>query len=146
MPKKPLQSIRDRLPNVFERRTSSRPKDSPTPSSGPDIQASGSSLGLPKVFERRTSRPKDSPTPSSGPSDIQASGSTFGLLVDGVDPPQTLAREASDIAYKGLKGLLDVLDRVGYALPPLKAAATGLSSVLTVIDVCTSSGQVSVLD
>ena len=109
-----LQSIRDRLPNVFERRTSSQPKDSSTP--------------------------------LSGPSEIQASGSTFGLLVDGMDPPQTLAREASDIAYKGLKGLLDVLDRVGYALPPLKAAAAGLSSVLEVIDVRTSSWQVSVLD
>ena len=110
-----LQSIRDRLPNVFERRTSSLLKDSPTS--------------------------------SSGPSEIwQASGSTFGLLVDGMDPPQTSAREASDIAYKGIKGLLDVLDRVGYALPPLKAAAAGLSSVLEVIDVRTSSQQVSVLD
>ena len=108
------QSIRDRFPNVFERRTSSLLKDSPTP--------------------------------SSGPSEMQASGSTFGLLVDGVDPPQTLAREASDIAYKGVKGLLDVLNRVGYALPPLKAAAAGLSSVLEMIDVRTSSQQVSVLD
>ena len=105
-----LQSIRDRLPNVFERRTSSQPKDSPKP--------------------------------SSGLSETQASSSTFGLLVGGVDPPQTLAREASDIAYKGVKGLLDVLDRVGNTFPPLKAAATGLSGVLMVIDVRTSSRQV----
>ena len=34
-----------------------------------------------------------------------------------------------------------VLDKVGYALPPLKAAAAGLSSVMTVIDVCTTTLQ-----
>ena len=34
-----------------------------------------------------------------------------------------------------------VLETVGGALPPLKAAATGLSSVMTVIDVCTTASQ-----
>ena len=45
------------------------------------------------------------------------------------------------MAYKGFKALLVVLDKVGYALPPLKAAAAGLSSVMTVIDVCTTASQ-----
>ena len=52
-----------------------------------------------------------------------------------------MAKLAGDIAYKGLKASLDVIDKVGYALPPLKAAAAGLSSVLTVIDVCTAASQ-----
>ena len=34
-----------------------------------------------------------------------------------------------------------VLDKVGYALPPLNAAAAGLSSVMTVIDVRTAASQ-----
>ena len=61
-------------------------------------------------------------------------------MVDGA-VPQTAANVAGDIAYKGFKALLDVLDKVGYALPPLKAAASGLSSVMTVIDVCTAASQ-----
>ena len=40
------------------------------------------------------------------------------------------------MAYKGLKALLDVLETVGYALPPMKAAAAGLSRVMTLIHVC----------
>ena len=52
-----------------------------------------------------------------------------------------MANATRDIAYKGLKALLDVLDRVGYALPPLKAAASGLSRVMTVIDVCIAASQ-----
>ena len=63
------------------------------------------------------------------------------MLIDGADPPQTMANAARDIAYKGLKGLLDVLDRVGYAVPPLKAAASGLSRVMTVIDVGIAASQ-----
>ena len=51
------------------------------------------------------------------------------MLINGVDAPQTMANVAGDIAYKGTKALLEVLDRVGYALPPLKAAASGLSRV-----------------
>ena len=34
-----------------------------------------------------------------------------------------------------------VLDTVGGALPPLKAAAAGLSGVMTVIDVCITASQ-----
>ena len=63
------------------------------------------------------------------------------MFVDGAGPPQTTANVAGDIAYKGFKALLDVLEAVGYALPPLKAAASGLSRVMTVIDVCTAASQ-----
>ena len=59
------------------------------------------------------------------------------MLIDDPDPHRSTAKLAGDIAYKGLKAVLDVIDKVGYALPPLKAAAAGLGSVLTVIDVCT---------
>ena len=45
------------------------------------------------------------------------------------------------MAYKGFKALLDVLETVGYAVPPMKAAAAGLSKVLALIDVCTAMSQ-----
>ena len=63
------------------------------------------------------------------------------MLIDDLDPHRSTAKLAGDIAYKGLKAVLDVIDEVGYALPPLKAAAAGLGSVLTVIDVCTAASQ-----
>ena len=62
------------------------------------------------------------------------------MLNHGRDPPQ-MANLAGDIAYKGLKALLAVIDKVGYALPPLKAATAGLSSIMTVVDVCTAASQ-----
>ena len=68
-------------------------------------------------------------------------GGTFNIFVDGAGPPQTTANLAGDIAYKGFKALLDVLEKVGFAFPPLKAAAAGLSRVMTVIDVCTAASQ-----
>ena len=45
------------------------------------------------------------------------------------------------MAYKGFKALLDVLETVGYAVPPMKAAAAGLSKVMALIDVCTATSQ-----
>ena len=64
------------------------------------------------------------------------------MFVDGAaGPPQTAANVGRDIAYKGFKALLDVLDTVGYAVPPMKAAAAGLSKVVTLIDVCTAASQ-----
>lgn len=61
------------------------------------------------------------------------------MLVDSVDPPQTSVNAVADSAYKGFKALLEVPDRVGYALQPFKAAASGPSSIMTVINVCTHS-------
>ena len=40
-----------------------------------------------------------------------------------------------------MKALTVVLDMAGYVFPPMKAAAAGLGSVLTVIDVCTTASQ-----
>jgi hypothetical protein len=63
----------------------------------------------------------------------------FSKILDVADDvPQTLAQDVGEIAYEGFKGFLDALNTVGFALPPLKAAAAGLRSVLTVIDVCGS--------
>ena len=45
------------------------------------------------------------------------------------------------IAYKNLKAVLVLIDKVGNAQPPLKAVAAALSSVFTVIDVCTAALQ-----
>jgi hypothetical protein len=42
-------------------------------------------------------------TPAAG---LSNSGGTFGLLVDGVDTPQTLAKDVGDIAYQGFKALI----------------------------------------
>ena len=63
------------------------------------------------------------------------------MFVDGAGPPQTATNVGRDIAYKGFKALLDVLDTVGYAVPPMKAAAAGLIKVVTLIDVCTAVSQ-----
>ena len=73
------------------------------------------------------------PTSSSEPPDSLAGIGTFGNFIDGVDAPQTVAKTV----YNGFKILLDVIDKVGYAVPPLKAAAAGIRSIMTVIDVCT---------
>ena len=64
------------------------------------------------------------------------------MLIDGPDPHQTTANLAGHIAYKSLKALLVLIDKVGYALPPpVKAVAAGLNSILTVVDVCTAASQ-----
>jgi hypothetical protein len=85
------------------------------------------------LFKRGTSPGLSaSSTPAAAPSN---SGGAFGLLVGGVDAPQPFAQDMGNIAYEGFKGLLAVLDKVGYALPPLKATASGLSSVMAMIDV-----------
>ena len=84
---------------------------------------------------------EDTPRPSVEPSSHPQRPRFDGIFVDGAGPPQTAANLAGDIAYKGFKALLDVLDKVGYALPPLKAAAAGLSRVMTVIDVCIAASQ-----
>jgi hypothetical protein len=52
----------------------------------------------------------------------------------------------SGIAYEGFKGLLDALNTIGSALPPLKVAAAGLRSVMTVINVRYSWQQVTAHD
>ena len=45
------------------------------------------------------------------------------------------------MAYKGFKALLDVFETVGYAVPPMKAAAAGLSKVMALIGVCTATSH-----
>ena len=121
----------------------------------PTLSSPSHSLGIPSALSEGTPTPapsgllEASPEPSPSPrasaepsSDLQQRpGGTFDTFVDGADPPQTTVKLAGDMAYKGFKALLDVLDKVGYSLPPLKAAAAGLSRVMTVIDVCTAASQ-----
>jgi hypothetical protein len=100
---------------------------------------------LRKSFTRRTSsRQANSsgvPPPSDGDGDNNRANVNQFSKILGVtdDTPQTLAQDIGGIAYNGFKAVLVMLDRVGYALPPLKATASGLSSVMTMIDVCDSS-------
>ena len=111
-PSRNLQSIHDRWPNLFKRRATSQLTPYPTPPSGP-LTAS--------------------PTSSSEPPDSLSAVTTFVNFIDGVDTPQTVAKTV----YNGSKVLLDVIDKVGYAVPPLKAAAAGIGRIITVVDVCT---------
>ena len=78
--------------------------------------------------------------PPSLPSAEPSSSSTFDTFFDSADTP-TVKGVVKRNAYNGLKGLLEVINTVGYALPPLKAAAAGLSSVLMFVEVCTPSLQ-----
>ena len=109
-PSRNLQSIHDRWPNLFKRRATSQLTPYPTPPSGP-LTAS--------------------PTSSSEPPDSLSAVTTFVNFIDGVDTPQTVAKTV----YNGSKVLLDVIDKVGYAVPPLKAAAAGIGRIITVVDV-----------
>ena len=86
-----------------------------------------------EIFKRRASSPGQ-PTSSSEPPNSSPGVSTFGSFIDGVDAPQTVA----ETVYNGSKILLDVIDKVGYAVPPLKAAAAGIGRIMTVVDVCNS--------
>ena len=87
------------------------------------------------LFRRRaSSHLTPSPTSSSESPNSRAGASTFGNFIDGVDTPQTVAKTV----YNGAKILLDVIDKVGYAVPALKAAAAGIRRIMTVVDVCTS--------
>ena len=110
------------------------------------------SLGIPSTLSEGSPIPVPSelleaPPPSPRPSAEPSSNSqrppvgTFDIFVDGAGPPQTAANVAGDVAYKGFKALIVVLDTVGYALPPMKAAAAGLSRVMTVIDVRIAASQ-----
>ena len=63
------------------------------------------------------------------------------MLIDGPDPHQMTAKLPRGIAYKNLKALLVLIETVGYALPPVKAVAAGINSILTVVDVCTAASQ-----
>jgi hypothetical protein len=60
------------------------------------------------------------------------------LLNGGCHAPRTLSQDVLGISYEGLKGGVAMVDTVGYAAPPLKAAAAGASRAMTVIDVCIS--------
>ena len=104
-----LQSIRD----IFKRRTSSPGQPTSPPPSGPSTT---------------------SPISSSEPSNSLPGVGTFGSFIDGIDGPQTVAKTV----YNGSKILLDVIDKVGYAVPPLRAAAAGIGRIMTVVDVCNS--------
>ena len=161
MPKRRLQSIRDKINSrlSFLRRpvptslSSTSPSHSlPIPSAPPEASpthalASGQSgsspipapSGLSEAFPELPPSTRPSAEPSSHSQ--RPPGGTFDIFVDRTGPPQTAANLAGDIGYKGFRALLDVLDKVGYALPPLKAAAAGLSGVLTVIDVCTTASH-----
>jgi hypothetical protein len=131
--------------------TSHPQPSSPLPQSG----QSNSSTPLPPLDDGMdaSQQQASSSTPSSGPSNsggarrvISERGddrdgnhnvNQFSTILDVEDDaPQTLAHDVRSIAYEGFKALLVMLDNVGYALPPLKATAAGLSSVMTMIDVC----------
>ena len=99
---------------------------------------SGASPAPPPSVSEDTPRP--SAEPSSHPQRPRDT-SFDGIFVDGAGPPQTAANLAGDIAYKGLKATLVLIDEVGYALPPLKAVAAALNSIMTVVDVCTAASQ-----
>ena len=60
--------------------------------------------------------------------------SVFRNFIDDVGTPQTVAKTV----YHDSKILLDVIDKVGYAVPALKAAVVGIRGIMTVVDVCTS--------
>ena len=149
MPKQRLESLRDKIkgrPSFFRRSVLSSPSHSlgipsaltegfPTPATS---GLSGSSpIPAPSgMLEASTPSPSSRPSVESS-SDLQPRlGGTFDTFVDGAGPPQTAANIGKDMAYKGFKALLGILDTVGYALPPMKAAAAGLSRVMTLIDVC----------
>ena len=128
MPKQRWESIRDQI----KARLSLFKRPVPTRSSSPSRP-----LGVPPALSEGSPAPAPPPRPSAEPSP----GGTFGIFVDGAGPPQTTVKLAGDVAYKGFKALLDVLDTVGYAVPPMKAAAAGLSKVMALIDVCTATSQ-----
>ena len=142
MPKQRLESIRDKIKDrlSFLGRPVPTRLSSPSHSLGiPSTLSEGSPIPVPSELLE----PPPSPRPSAEPSsDSQRPpAGTFDIFVDGAGPPQTAASVAGDVAYKGFKALIVVLDTVGYALPPMKAAAAGLSRVMTVIDVRTAALQ-----
>ena len=112
------------LPNKLKGRPSVLEKPVPTMLSSP----SHSSLRIPIP-------------PPSLPSAEPSSSSTFNTFLGSSADTQTVKDVVKRNAYNGLKGLLEVINTVGYALPPLKAAAAGLSSVLMFVEVCTPSLQ-----
>ena len=133
MPKKRLESIRDKIKGqLYFLKT-------PVPTRLSSPSHSRLQVGIPSALSEGSPRPSESAEPSSDSQ--RPPGGTFDIFVDGTGPPQTATNLAGDIAYKGFKALLDVLDRVGYALPPLKAVASALSRVMTVIDVRTVASQ-----
>ena len=94
------------------------------------------------LFRRRaSSQLTPSPTCLSELPDSRAGVSTFGNFIDGIDARRTVA----NTVYNGSKILLDVIDKVGYAVPPLKAAAAGIRHIITVVDVCTSHLETTML-
>ena len=156
MPKRKLESIRDKIKagRSFLRRPFSKSLSSPSHSLGiPSALSEGSPIHAPSGLSESSPTPAPSElleaSPATSPLSAELSsdsqqrpqGGNFDTFVVGAGPPQTAANVGRDITYKGFKALLDVLDTVGYALPPLKAAAAGLSSVMTVIDVCTAASQ-----
>jgi hypothetical protein len=162
---RPFQSIHDTLRNTFKRRTPSRSSTPSTPAARLSDSESGSALPHTGVgtdapqprptSQRPLSRLSNSSNVATSPGDgadaskpqnPPARYDTYNQLLNDADTPQTLAKDVGDMVYVGFKGLLAMLNTVGYALPPLKAAAAGLSSVLTVIDVCTSWPNVTVQD
>ena len=150
MPKRTLESIRDKVSGrlSFHRRPVSTSQSPPSPSHSlqiPSALSESSPTSAPSGLLEASPAPPPSQRPPEEPSSesqLQRSpGGAFDIFVDGTGPPHTTANLAGNIAYKGCKAFLDVLDKVGYALPPLKAAAAGLRSVMTVIDVCTTASQ-----
>ena len=97
-----------------------------------------------ELFNCRASQLTPPPPPPPGPStasptsppeapEALAANSAFGNFIDGVGTPQT-----AETVYNDSKVLLDVIDKVGYAVPALKAAAVGIRRIMTVVDVCIS--------
>ena len=132
MPKRTSESIRDKING----RLSFLRRPDPTSQSSPSHR---DPLRIPSAPSEASPTPHTSPRSSAeASSDSQwPPGGTFDIFADDTGPPQT----AANLAYNGFKALIVVLDKVAYALPPLKAAAAGLSGVMTVIDLCTTASQ-----
>jgi hypothetical protein len=153
-----FQSLRNNLPIIKRRRTSSSLPPSLTPLllSGPSH--SGSAVVPPVNADQP--QPLPGPSNSGGSASLSADGdhapqsqsagdgnvNHFDSLLNHTDAPRTVLRDIGGVAYEGLKGVVAMADTVGYALPPLKAASAGAGRVMKVYDVCISPQQTTAQD
>jgi hypothetical protein len=143
------QSSQGTLGTVLRlRRALSRHSPSPTP---PGQSESESAAVVPSVNAPQP-QPLPGPANSSGSPSLPADGAHapqsqsspagddninhFHSLLSHADASRTMLEDIGCAAYEGFKGAVAVADAVGYALPPLKAAAAGAGRIMTVYDVC----------